>query len=198
MKKSEAGELVMFVIASYPTQRQRMSADDVNAMQAAYAATLEDVEIHAAKAAVVRLLRTSKWIPTIAEILEAVGVVHVGERRHGIDAWGDVLSLHSYRDPDEMESCDPLVIQVCKSFGWIEWRTLFRGHEDVNQWHVMHGENESSDRARFTEAYDKLASAARREAQASPGAIPLPAGRGATAQLESLSEGVARALGGSR
>lgn len=202
MTTSETIELVRFVLAAYPAQRSRMSGEDAKAMVAAYAAGLADVELEHARAGATRLIRTSKWLPSVAELREAIGVVHAGERRSGIDAWGDVVSMRTYRDREALETFDPLVVELCRRFGWIEWRVLVRGGRDVDQWHVVSGENEPADRARFAEAYDKLTASARREAQAAPGALPSGGAAAGAKTLQAgadeLVAGVARALGGGR
>ena len=87
--------------------------------------------------------------------------------RPGAQAWGDVHRMETYLDIDKLALCDPFVVQVCFQFGWIEKRTLWRNGEDIAQFHVVRvGDNESSDRARFIEAYDQLAQQVRKEQQA--------------------------------
>ena len=202
MTTAETIELVRFVLAAYPAQRARMSGEDAKAMVAAYAAGLADVELEHAQAAATRLIRTSKWLPSVSEIREAIGVVHAGERRSGIDAWGDVIAMRTYRDRDALETFDPLSVEICRRFGWLEWRVLVRGGRDFDQWHVSSCENEPADRARFAEAYDKLTASARREAQAAPGALPaggaVEGAKTLPAAAHELVTGVARALAGSR
>lgn len=169
MTDIEAAEVVKLLFALYPTQRRSMSAKDAEMFTSVCMDAFADLEAGAARAAITRLAMTAKWLPTIAEIREAVGIVHHGDRRDGISAWGDVLELHGFRNREALADFDPLVIEVCQRFGWIEWRTLWRAGQDIEQWHVVHGENESADRARFVEAYDKAAMKQRKDAQVSPG-----------------------------
>lgn len=189
-------DLVHFIIAAYPAQRQKLSKDDIKAMVAAYHAGLEDLELATVKQAATRLIRTSKFMPSVAEIREAVGVVHDGARRHGVDAWGDVLKLtRRDRNLDDLEGVDPLVYRICQQMDWIVFRDLWSGGATIKQWRVSFGESENvaADRARFIEAYDKLTVDARREAQASPGAT-LPAAPAARAELDGLASDLAAKL----
>lgn len=191
MTKLEALDLVEFLFAAYPAQRARLTDEDATAMVAAYFAGLSDVESDIATRAATRAIRVSKFIPTIAEIREEAGVVRSGSRRHGVDAWGDVIAMRAFREGDIGNGFDPLSVQVCRSFGWIETRTLWRGSLDIQQWHIVSGENESADRARFIEAYDKLTATARRDAQAAPGAtIPAIAG----GEFDALAGSLAKRL----
>lgn len=175
MTAEQTGEIFRMVLAGWPTQRQRMSDGDVAAMAALWLAALADLDFAQCKAAIVRIVKTSKFIPSIAEIREEIGVVVGGVRRPGIDAWGEVLRMSTYREEPALADFDPLVVKVCQSLGWLKRRTLWRGNENISQWMVSPGGDEASDRARFVEAYDKLTAIERREAQVAPGAQLPPA-----------------------
>lgn len=179
----ETKEILRLICAAYPTQRQKLTSADMHAMLEVWSLALADVEFALARAAAGRIVCSSKWLPSIAEFRAEIGVMHHGERRNGLDAWGDVRTLRTYREREAMATFDPLVIQVCQRYDWIEWRTLFRNGEDVEQWHVVTGENDESDRIRFAQLYDSLARDERKQAQLAPGGkIPqrLPAGEGRT------------------
>lgn len=198
MTEDQAGQLIKRILGAFPTQRQKMSAADVAGMVISYTAGLVDLDFDAARAAVDRANRTSEFIPTIAKIRAELGELAHGQRRPGIDAWGDVVSMRTYRDREALETFDPLSVEICQRFGWIEWRTLWRGGRDVDQWHVVTADGEAADRAdraRFAEAYDKLAGAASKEIQAQPGAASLPAAE-AGDQARRLIGDVAKKLGG--
>ena len=61
------------------------------------------------------------------------------------------------------------MLHGCERYGWIEWRVLFRGGVEIDQWHVVTGENEESDRIRFAQLYDSLARDERKLAQLTAG-----------------------------
>lgn len=171
MNVTETKEILRLVFGAYPTQRQKMQPDDVAAMLNVWSLGLADVAFEVVKAAIARLVCTSKWMPAIAEVRAEIGELHHGRRRSGIEAWGDLHAMQTPRERDAMALVDPITLYVCKAMGWIETRTLWRGGEDVEQWYVVVPlDNESSDRARFAELYDKTASDERRTAQISAGA----------------------------
>ncbi|HUS27572.1 MAG TPA: replicative helicase loader/inhibitor [Kofleriaceae bacterium] len=170
MTNTEITQALKLIFAAYPQQRARMSADDVKAMHDVWSLAFADVSLEPAKAAIARHVCTSKWMPSIAEIREQLGTLHHGLKRSGINAWGDLKALRTYREREAMEQVDPVVLFVCRAFDWIEWRTLLKASGDIEQWHVVVPlENEASDRARFAELYDKTIADERTTAQLSAG-----------------------------
>jgi hypothetical protein len=168
MTATETKEILRLVFGAYPTQRQRLQPDDVRAMLDVWSLALADVPFELVKAAIARLICTSKWIPAIAEVRAELTTVLHGRKRSGLDAWGDVRQLGIYREGTE--GVDPLALQVCQRFGWVQTRVLWRDGRDVQQWNVATGENEESDRVRFAQLYDKLSGDEREQAQITPGA----------------------------
>jgi len=167
----EARGVLKLLAAAYPAQRQRMSNDDVRAMAAIYTAGLLDLDADRARAAVNRLVKSSKWIPTIAEIREAAVDVAHGPRSPAGVAWGMARRLSSYRFEEDLAELDPLMRLCLESLGMIKWRELWRGAETIRQWCVCTGDHEVSDRAKFIDLYDQLATGERKEAAIAPGAI---------------------------
>lgn len=160
MTAEQTTTILRMLAAAYPTQRQRMSRDDVRAMAAVYIAGLADLDADRVRAAVNRLVKASKWIPTIAEIREAAVDVAHGARRPGGDAWGRCLALirryGSHRWPGiDFEVDDPLLLATIRALGWYE---------------LCASDNPHADRARFIELYDQLAAGERKEAAIAPGA----------------------------
>lgn len=158
MTTDEATDVVRFLLAGFPAQRQRMSADDVRGMLAFYAAGLADLEADAARTAITRLAATAKFIPTVAEIREAVGVVHHGEQQPSVIAWGEIHDLMRkkgyYRQPGvDFEITDPIAKEVVRSIGWED---MCAGATD----HI---------RARFLDGYVHAQKLARKVAQQSTG-----------------------------
>jgi len=153
-------EILRLIGASYPTQRQRMTREDARAMAAAYTAGLLDLDFERARAAVNRLVKASKWIPTIAEIREAAVDVAHGSRAPGGEAWGQCLKLirryGSHRWPGiDFEVGDPVLLATIRALGWLD---------------LCQSDNPHADRARFIELYDQLAQGERKEAAIAPGA----------------------------
>lgn len=168
MTELEVRGVLKLLAAAYPTQRQRMTNDDVRAMAAVYTAGLLDLDAERVAAAVNRLVKSSRWIPTIAEIREAAVDVAHGERRAGGEAWGEVTrearricglsESDVIRDPElaKPRLADPIAIAAARSIGWDEIRDRRIG--DV------------STRARFIELYDQVAAREHKEAAIAPGA----------------------------
>lgn len=156
MKRSEAAELVALLVGAYPR------GGVTEATCAVYESQLTDLTYEAASAAVGKLLRSSKFLPSIAEIREAVAQLALGDVRPGADAWGDVLhairKVGSYGNP---RFADPIVEQCVRALGW---RNL-----------CLEGHNDAADRAKFCELYDRLAGRARTDVVAGePALLPGP------------------------
>jgi len=163
----QAAEVVKFALAGYPGQRSRMTSDDVKGMVMFYAAGLEDVDVDVARAAITRLALTVKFIPTVAEIREAVGAVHHGEQSPAMVAWDSVhraiREKGIYRRPGvDFHWNDPVVAAVVASIGWED---LCSGAQD----HI---------RARFIDGYAQISRDLRKQAALSEGGKhpTLPAG----------------------
>jgi hypothetical protein len=114
---------------------------------------LADLDYALVNAAVDRHIATSRFPPTIAAIREAALAVAAGEVRTGLEAWADVLvamgQFGRYRSPGtDFEFYDD-VINVCVT------PTIWREFCD--------GENQTADRARFVDMYEKAAATHRRK-----------------------------------
>lgn len=181
MQKSEAKKLVSMLVVAYQSQLSRLGVEQLRQTAEIYADMLADLDFAVARAAVERLLATAKFLPTIAEIREAALEVTAGPRRHGGDAWRDVLEAVSRYGRNRLPSFDDAVTAACvRSLGWQE---------------ICNSENQVADRARFIELYDKLA----REQRVERVAGGLPAQRALAAQraqggTHALGDATARAL----
>lgn len=137
MTRAEAAKLVAILMAAFPHGAITEKTSEV------YETLLADLDFETAKKACARLIATSRFLPSIAEIRAAATELEHGPRRLGSEAWGDVVeAIHrvgSYRIP---RFDDPCVAEVVKRLGW---RNL-----------ALEGTNDSADRARFVELYDQL------------------------------------------
>jgi hypothetical protein len=146
MTKTEAAKLVAIAMAACPTPASFLEEANVEAMVLAWALVLRDIDYPKAEAALARYLcerDTAGRLPSPGHIRGIVDEAAHGRRRHGADAWGDVLrtigAVGRYRDP----TFDDAVTQRCVDR--LGWRDL------------CDSENAIADRARFIELYDKLA-----------------------------------------
>lgn len=132
MNKAQATDLVSILQGAYPRVPFADSTVGV------YVMVLADLEFEAAKRAVLELIQTSKWLPTIAEIRE-----RVVESRADLPppelAWGEVMAairqVGMYASP--VFECD----EIGRAVSAIGWRS------------ICTDENVSSTRARFIDAY---------------------------------------------
>lgn len=140
MKRSESAEIVTMLLGAYPNARTSSCTSQV------YETMLADLDVETARAAVTKLIATSKWMPTVAEVREAATEVVSGPVRSGADAWLDVVSeirrVGSYGAP---WFDDALTTSIVKRWGW---RALCETAA-------------APERARFIETYDGLARQAR-------------------------------------
>lgn len=147
MTAAEVSRLVAVVIAAFPGARVNSGTSQI------YERMLADLPYPAANAAVERLLATTKFLPSVAEIREAALTVANGEQTAGGEAWGEVQRLIARwgsRRYDENWSppiTDPVAKNVVRALGWVA---------------LCDSENPTADRARFIELYDRLASTHRR------------------------------------
>ena len=151
MKRSEAAELVMLLLGAFPNAKTSQSTSKI------YEEMLSDLDAGHARAAVQKLIASSKWMPTVAEIRGACADLERGPLRSGADAWLDVIQQirkEGYCGEPKFE--DAVVASLVERWGW---RTLCFG-------------DGVSDRARFIEAYDSLARQAR-DRQVSGMALPV-------------------------
>lgn len=160
MQVEQMQALFRTILAGWATQRQKLSDEDVTEMTKLYSAGLMDLDFDIAYRAVVRIVHTSKFLPTVAEIREAAGILKHGNRRTGAEAWGEVIAkIRRYgwqREPGvDFFFEDPLTERVVRAFNW---EILCAGE----------GDSIVADRARFITAYEEMASAARADAAASP------------------------------
>lgn len=154
MTREEAGKVVSVLFSTYPNATlERRHVD-------AYVSGLLDLDAATVARAVDRLRRTSKFLPSVAELREAATDLTVGARRTGVEAW-------------------ELLQRACRRWGWcsppkVTDPKMARAISALGGWVAacsITTEAEMSARARFIEAYDVFA---RRERLDLESGIPLP------------------------
>lgn len=152
MTEAETQKLVTVMVTAFPSTFARMTREQQSEFMAIYRRMLGDLDYAVANAAFERLLATSRFLPTIAEIRDVALAISAGEAKAGGEAWGSVLRAMTqqgaYRVPGEdFEFRDPVVLECVKSMGWRE---------------LCLSENQVADRARFIELYEQLQHRSRR------------------------------------
>lgn len=143
MTKPEVAKLVAVMMAAFPSAKVTADTSMV------YERMLGDLDYPAANAAVEKLLATSRWMPTVSEIREAVLSLTEGEPKPGGEAWGEVIAAVGRYGSRRYDVgtflppfTDPVTAQAVRALGWVA---------------LCDSENQIADRARFIELYDKLA-----------------------------------------
>ena len=156
MTPKEAIKVVGVLCAVYPAARMTEATIEI------YESLLQELEFDVARAAVERLVRTSKFLPTVAEILEAAAENTLGPQRTGVEAWGDVMKAIRRFGYIELPTFDdPIVTECVRVMGW---RNL-----------CLNDVPESVDRARFSELYADLQKKQRARDVSEPGRLLPPA-----------------------
>ena len=150
MTRSEVAELVAMLIAAYPRAHINEATSRI------YEADLIDLDADMAHRAVVKLRRSSKWFPTIAEIREAAHDIASPNQSTALEAWGKVCSAAERRGSHWSPRFRCAITQRCvEAMGWR---------------YICRSGNDAADRARFVQLYDELG---RRERLAKVVALPL-------------------------
>lgn len=156
MKKSEAAEIVMLLVGAY-------NRDVTEQTARVYETMLVDLDVAKCRAAVQRLIGTSRFLPTIAEIRSAAIEQQLGARRTGEDAYTELTAAVRAHGRDYGQGApkfrDPLIARCIGVWG--SWNDLCNSPSD-----------DPGGRSRFIELYDQL-SQAQRQDQVS--GVPLPA-----------------------
>lgn len=164
MTKTEAMKIVCVLFGSFPNAR--FNAQNFES----YADGIVELDATTCGAAAQRLIRTSKFLPTIAEIREACTAQTHGSVRSGESAWGELMLAkrkHGYdygpidvqrrlRDPI---FSDPLIKQCLNLWGG--WSAFALA------------DDEAADRARFIALFASLAGRERQDLTAGK-ALPSP------------------------
>lgn len=147
MSPAETAKLVAVLLAAFPQSRATIQTSQ------AYERMLGDLDYAAANAAIERLLASSRFMPSIAEIRETTLAIVSGEQKPGGKAWESVRRAiqreGAYRTPGvDFVFSDAVTMSCVSALGWSE---------------LCASELQASDRARFVELYDKLATQERRK-----------------------------------
>ena len=147
MTPSEIAKLITITLASCPTPASFLDTAAIEDMTAAWAFVLDDIAATDALPALKRVLAEGDGkIPAPGQIRKIVDMAAHGRKRHGGDAWGDVLReigrTGRYRSP---QFADAVTARAVARLGWRE---------------LCDSDNAVADRARFVQLYDQLATEA--------------------------------------
>ena len=120
MTRKEIVTLLSMATANFPsTQKQ-----DLTATLMLWEKALSDIPYQVAENAVIKVLATSKFFPTIAEIREAATQMTKPRKIDAMEAWGQILLAvrrHGiYEEKKALDSLSPDIAKMVKRFTWRE------------------------------------------------------------------------------
>lgn len=120
MNRKEIINLLAIATANFPSMQER----DMKPTAVLWENALSDITYDVAEKALLKVLSTSKFFPTIAEIREAAAQITQPRQMDAIEAWGlivDAIRKYGfYREKEAMESLPEDVAQMAKRFTWRE------------------------------------------------------------------------------
>lgn len=120
MTMNEVTDLLGWAIANFPAMQER----DMGPTAKLWHEMLKDVPFKVAKKALLKVLATAKYFPTVAEVLEAIADIAGPRIDTAAEAWGEVeraIRLYGhYRESEALASMSPRVAKVVKYLGWQE------------------------------------------------------------------------------
>lgn len=118
MNSNEIKKLLYLAIGSFPNMQDK----DMGPTTCLWNEMLKDIPLEVGQAAVKKVLSTTKFFPTIAEIREAAIELTQPKPMTAMEAWGDIIKAISnfgiYREQEALASMAPQVTKVVKYFGW--------------------------------------------------------------------------------
>jgi len=143
LTNSQITSLVALAAANYPHLQDK----DMKPTAALWKEILSDIPFDVAKAAIIKVLSTARFFPTVAEIREACATLTNPQILTPAEAWGQVIkSLQNYgyyRPKEGMEALEPTVQKAVRAFGGFTELCLC--------------ENIDVARGQFLKMYDQLA-----------------------------------------
>lgn len=120
MNKKEIINLLAIATANFPTLQEK----DMKPTAILWEKSLSDVDYKTAEAAVLKVLSTSKFFPTLAEIREAIAQLTQPRQLDAMEAWGLIIeAIRKYGYSRQREALDSLpedVAGMVKRFTWWE------------------------------------------------------------------------------
>lgn len=118
MTLDETKNLVGVAIANFPSMQER----DMGPTAMLWYQMLKDIPYEIAKKALLKVLTTAKFFPTVSEILEAIADITNPETDTAAKAWGEVEKAirhyGSYREKEALESMSSRTAKVVEYMGW--------------------------------------------------------------------------------
>lgn len=178
MTPEAAQKLIVMLTTAFPDGMRWLDEEQQKLTQKLYRRMMLDLDENIGNQAVARIIATAKKWPAISDIREAAEAMTNGHVAVGLEAWGVVVkAIGRYgrnRIPGhDFHVKDPITLAVIEMLTWRE---------------LCSAEDQTSNRARFVDAYDRLAKQAHQDRIAGEIA-PLP-------RRHELPRGETRSLAG--
>jgi hypothetical protein len=154
MTQIETAALLGILRVTYPRFYADIPPEDIKISVDTWTLMLSDTSFEVAQVALQRLIATSKFPPTIAEMRESISAVRYPSMLDSGEAWGEVTeairNYGYYRQEEAMASmCEPVRLAV-QRMGWRE---------------LCMSENGMADRAHFLRIYESMVKRTKEENQ---------------------------------
>lgn len=120
MNRKEIISLLGIATANFPSMQER----DMKPTAVLWEKALSDIDYQTAQSALLKVLSTSKFFPTVAELREAVGQITNPRQLDAMEAWGligeAIRKYGYYRQKEALESLPEDVAEMVKRFTWRE------------------------------------------------------------------------------
>ena len=139
MTKGEIGKLVTLATANFPNLQEK----DMRPTMALWEKMLSDLPYELAEIALIKVLSTGRFFPTVAELREAAAQISQPRIMEASEAWGQVMEglrkFGLYQACEAMEWFSSDVEIMVRRFGWYE---------------LCHADNVDVIRGQFMRAWD--------------------------------------------
>jgi hypothetical protein len=120
MNKKEIINLLGIATANFPNMQEK----DMKPTAILWEKSLSDMEYYVAEKAILKVLSTSKFFPTISEIREAAADLTQPRTLDAMEAWGligeAIRKYGHYREKEALQSLPEDVAQMVRRFSWRE------------------------------------------------------------------------------
>jgi hypothetical protein len=120
MTKEEIKNLLALATANFPNMQEK----NMTPTAVLWDKMLSDIPYQLAEKALVKVLSTAKFFPTVAEIREAAAEITNPLPITAAEAWGQVMEavrkFGSYRPTEAMEWLSPEVAVMVRRFGFVD------------------------------------------------------------------------------
>ncbi|MFE8704111.1 replicative helicase loader/inhibitor [Cytobacillus sp. FJAT-54145] len=120
MNRKEIINLLAIATANFPNMQEK----DMKPTAILWEKALSDIDYPTAEKALLKVLSTSKFFPTIAELREAIAQITQPVSIDAMEAWGligqAIRKYGYYQQKEAMESLPDEVVEMVKRFTWRE------------------------------------------------------------------------------